>query len=356
MLSTRLGISRVTVNNMLIALQRPSAFEVLQAIPGPESLRSVVAIVATMGPGPVLVEEARCAIDAFATLIRDHFGTRSALNAAIGTRSDALRARVGQSGRAQVFNGMRQLLGVEAETWLTSMFFVPAHDDPGAIAVTTIHGPLGLRRLRLDTQVHFTFGAPYRTPQDVGNNSQSGIALDDLYTHRAAALETSTVNGLLRHRLVSDRLGKDVIRDMLAVSRNPRASRRHGSAEAPLRGVSVFVDVPVRTLVCDAIVHKSLFPGASPKLMVFNPGARGPANPNDPTRDVDRIECSENPVLVAPGRGCFDVSEVPNYAEMIERVRERLGVPADDFVAHRLVLAYPVVCFQYVMAFAAPLA
>lgn len=105
-LSAKLGISRVTVNNMLTALQRPTTFELLEAIPGPESLRAAANAAAGMGVDPRVVDAAAAAIDEFSVLIRDHFGTRAVLNAAIGGRSSTLKAKVEQSGRVQVFNGM----------------------------------------------------------------------------------------------------------------------------------------------------------------------------------------------------------------------------------------------------------
>ncbi|HEX2837980.1 MAG TPA: hypothetical protein VHN77_07630 [Phycisphaerales bacterium] len=354
-LSAKLGISRVTVNNMLTALQRPTTFELLEAIPGPESLRAAASAAAGMGVDPRAVDAAVAAIDEFSVLIRDHFGTRAALNAAIGGRSNTLRAKVEQSGRVQVFNGMRQILGVEAETWVNAMFFVPSPDDPEAVGVTTLHGALGMRRLRSDTQVYFTFGAPYRTGNDSGDLSQSPVSMQEFYTHDPASVETGLVNGMLRHRLVQDRLGKHAVLDMLAVSHNPKGSRRHATQESPLRGVSLFVDVPVRTLVFDAVVQKDLFPGVMPQLFVYNPGARGPANPNDPSRDADRMGVIESPVLV-PGSQRFEVNEVPNYARMIARLCGQLGRKESEFSVYRLVMAYPVHGFQYVLAFRAPLA
>lgn len=64
-----------------------------------------------------------------------------------------------------------------------------------------------MRRLRSDTQVYFTFGTPYRTGNDSGDLSQSPVSMQEFYTHDAASVETGMVNGLLRHRLVEDRLG-----------------------------------------------------------------------------------------------------------------------------------------------------
>lgn len=369
-LANRLKLSRVTVSRLLTALGRTSPFEMLDIIPGPESLRVVTAGAKSLGVDPRLISEADETIDQFSTLIRDRFGTRAALKAAIVGPSVPVRNRVELAGRADVFKGMRQIVGVEAQTWLTSMFFVPSSEDPEVVAVTTIHGALGMKRLRSDRPVYFTFGPPKAqqgsTPQSAPSNgpgsmlSSADVPLADLYANAPAQLETTLVGGQICHQLQHDRLGKREVVDMLAVSENPRGSRRFAAPGAPLRGVSVFVDIPVRQLLCDAIVHRDVFPDSEPELMVYDPGAKGPANPNDRLRDMDRIDVSDIVTQVAAnaptneGDRRFEVAGVPNYARMIERVCQRLKLPSSEFRVYRLRMSYPVHGFQSVIAFRAP--
>ncbi|MGE3108268.1 MAG: hypothetical protein AB7G11_16030 [Phycisphaerales bacterium] len=354
-LSEQVGVSRVTVSKLLGALQRTSPYEFLEAIPGPESLRLVVLAAENLRVERSAVENASAAIERFSMLIRERFGTRTALNAAIGARSDSLRARTELLGRTEAFKGMRQVLGVEAETWLTSMLFAPSREDPEAIEVANIQGALGLRRLRADREIYFSVGPPYRDPASEPTLAPSPVTFDDLYTHEPAKIETSRVNGQIRHRLIDERLGKHAVADMLAVGHNARGSRRYATEDSRRRGVSLFVDVPVRLLVCDALIHESLFPGSEAELLIFNTAARGPANPNDPTRDLDRVPVMEAPKLVHDGPPRFEVPEVPNYGRMIERLCGHLHRDPAKFRVYRVRIAYPVYGFQYVMAFEAPL-
>jgi hypothetical protein len=340
---------------LLGALKRPTPFELLEAIPGPESLRAAAAAADELGVAAGVIAQAHQAIDAFASLVREHYGTRAALTAALSGRSRTLRARIDQAGRFDVFNGMRRILGVEARTWLTTMIFVPSPTDEDIVAVTTLHGALGLRRLRSDTEVHFTMGPPYRDPQGEPILSLSPVQLHDLYTHTPARIESSVIAGQLRHRLVEDRLGKHAMMDMLAVSHDDAGSRRYAAPGAPLRGMSMFVDVPVRMLVCDALVHEGLFPGSGPELVVYNTAANGPANPNDPARGLDRVNVAETVARVPSGPDTFSVAEVPNYGKMIGRICRHLGVPGGVFRVYRLQMAYPVYCFQFNVVFRAPL-
>ncbi len=271
-LARLLGLSRVTTSKLLSALRRDDPAELLGVIPGPESLRIAASGAAELGVDAALVEGATKAIDEFAALIGDGFGTRDALHAAIVGRSGTLRSKVEESARAEVFKGLRQIIGVEANTWLTSMLFMPGTPEE-VVAVTTIHGALGMRRLRRETPVYFTFGPPYHDPANDAVPSPSQVSLLDYCTNEPAALETKVVGEQLRYRLVDGPVGKHAVSDMLVVSHNAQGSRKYATPGSPLRGVSLFVDIPARMLVCDAIVHRDVFPDREPELMVFNPGA-----------------------------------------------------------------------------------
>jgi hypothetical protein len=352
-LSQQLGLSRVTLSKLLSALALAEPSEMLERIPGPESLREFVRASAKQGVELSRIEAAHHAIDVFDQLI-DYFGTRAGLHAAIGASTATLRSRVDISARSDVFKGMRQVLGVEANTWVTSMMFTPSATESEVISVTTIHGALGLRRLRPDTPVFFTFGPPYHQPGVEPDLSQSPVSLHELYTNEAAQLETQFNGKQLFHRFVGERIDKHALYDMLAVSHSACGSRQYGTNESRKRGVSLFVNTPVRMLVCDALIHRDLFPGSDPQLIVYNSASRGPANPNDPLRDLDRVNFSETPTLVPDDAKRFEVDEIPNYDQMIRRVCKQIGHNPADFRTYRLRIAYPIPTFQIVMAFDAP--
>jgi hypothetical protein len=347
-LSQRLGVSRVTLSKLQGALSQSSPLEILQRIPGPESLREVITRSAPYG-----VTEAMRAVDAFDDLIRNYYGTRAALHAAIGSGSTPLRARIEHAARADVFKGLSQILGVECNVWLTSMFFSPSSDE-SSVAITTVHGALGLRRLRNDTNVYFTFGAPYPQPGHKQDSALSPVGLHEFYTNEPAKLEVGMVGGQLRHKLISDRTDKHALADMLAVSYNAQGGRRLGTEEAPLRGVSAFVDTPARMFICDAIVHKSIYPSSEPTLIVMNTASRGPANPNDRSRDIDRVAVTESVVQLPATSERFDVPEIPHYAKMMRRVSNDMNVDLNDYRVYRLRFAYPLPAFQFIIAFEAP--
>jgi hypothetical protein len=353
-IAKELGVSRVTVSKLLNALARESALETLQRMPGPESLRAITEGATRLGVDASRIGKAELSIDGFASLIAVHFGTRPALNAAISPNAGELLDQFELEGRYQIFKGMRQVLGVQAQTWLTSMIFAPSTEDAESVRVTTIHGALGMRPLRPDVHVQFTFGSPPRLGADETGLSHPEISLDAFCENRPARLRSQVIGGLLVHSLDHGVLGKGAAVDMLTVSHNIRGSRRYSALGKPRSGLALFVDVPVKRLVCDALVHKDLFPDPDPQVKVYKPGARGPANPNDPVRDIDRVEIRERIEELGTRADRFEVESVPNYRAMSEHVFESLGLNISDFRLYRLAMAYPIYGFQYVMSFAAP--
>jgi len=352
-LARDLGLSRVIVSRLLGAIECDDPFEVLERVPGPDSLRGVTSAACVAGAPEGEAGSADDAVDRFASMIREEFGTRAAFNAALSSHRPEMQKRLVLAGRYQVYQGMRQILGVEADTWLTSMMFVPSSDDKDAIDVTTIHGALGMRRLRQDVGVHFSFGPPGREDAEEGI-SRGAVDLREFYSHEPAPIESAMQGGQLVHRLAHDRLGRQSTVDMLAVSHNANGSHRYATPERPRAGVIVFADVPVRTLVCDALVHEDVFAGSVPELMVFNPGSRGPANPLDQSRQIDRVDVPELIESLSSSAEQFALDEVPRYGEIVGRVCEQLGQDPSRFRVHRLRMSYPVHGFQFVMAFDAP--
>lgn len=354
-LARRLGVNRVLVSRLLNALKRDDPVAMLLHVPGPDSMRAIVSGAASIEGVPrELANDARARVDDFASLIRDRFGTRGALDAVLSAESDALRERYEENARYDVYNGMRHVIGVEGETWLTAMLFSPQRDDENAVATTTIHGVLGMRRLRPDVPVRFTFGPPYQPSGTDPDPLADPVGLREFYTNAPAPLETEVRDGRLVHALAQGAVGKDAIVDMLAVSHAPTGSRRYATPERRFGGAAVFHDVPVKTLHFDALVHRDIFPGVSPKFDVYNTGSRGPANPNDPSRDIDRVSSSRDVETFALDLDTVEAPGVPNLGAMLRRVLRDIGRDPTDYRVFRNRVSYPVHGFQYVLAFEAP--
>jgi hypothetical protein len=347
-------MNRVIASKLLNALSREDVNEMLQQVPGPESLRGMTRAAANLGVPATVTETANRAIESFARLIRDDFGTRGALHAAISPQGAQVRQKVELASRYQIFQGIRELLGVEADACLTCMIFAPSKDDSEAVSNTSIHGAIGMRRLRPDINLHLNFGPPKRAPEDKRQLSKAPVDLSDLYMHDAAPIETRVAGGQLVHRLLQENVGRHASMDMLLVDHDTRGSRRYATPERPKGGGVTFADPPSRMMIFDVLLHDDVFPDSDPELLVYNPGSQGPASPMDRSRDIDRVSVPERVESLGKTGGRFEVPEVPRYGEMIERVCATYALKPGSLRLFRLRMAYPVHCFQFVMAFSAP--
>jgi hypothetical protein len=352
-LARRLDISRVMVSRMLNAVGKENPKEILTSIPGPETLRSFIRAANESGVDSPLVQAAFDSIDDFDDLIRNQFGTRAALNAALSVDHAETRDRFEQSSRYQIFKGMSQVLGVQSQTWLTCMMLTPSDANDHSIDITVIHGTSGLRRLRPDTPVHFIYGMP---PKFESGQTPERMKMDlgPFLTHTPAPLSVREENGQIINTFAPKLGGKDALYDMLAAVHIPNGSDRFAAPGNTRRGTSVFPDVPVVTLVSDVILHGDIFAGIEPELFVYKTMGKGEARIDDPTRDTDRVETNEQIMDLGAGISELEISGIPKYKEMVNYLSEQNGYSPEEFRIHRLQVQYPVYGFQYLIGYKVP--
>jgi len=338
---------------MLNAVGKENPKEILTSIPGPETLRSFIRAANESGVDGPLVQAAFDSIDDFDDLIRNQFGTRAALNAALSVDHAETRDRFEQSSRYQIFKGMSQVLGVQSQTWLTCMMLTPSDANDHSIDITVIHGTSGLRRLRPDTPVHFIYGMP---PKFESGQTPERMKMDlgPFLTHTPAPLSVREENGQIINTFAPKLGGKDALYDMLAAVHIPGGSDRFAAPGRTRRGTSVFPDVPVVTLVSDVILHGDIFSGIEPELFVYKTMGKGEARIDEPTRDTDRVETNEQIMDLGVGISNIEISGIPKYKEMVNYLCQQNGYAPEAFRVHRLQVQYPVYGFQYLIGYKVP--
>lgn len=350
-----LDVSRVMVGRVLSSIGKEDPIETLMSIPGPETLRLIVRASKASGLPVQYVEPAHEAIDQFDRLIREQYGTRGAMNAALSADQEDGRERFEQSSRYQAFKGMSQILGVQSKVWLTCMMMTPSSESGGAVDVTTIHGTTGLRRLRSDTPpVHFIYGKPANTSGSRQSPERMELDLTPFFANTSAPLEVREADGQIINTFDPDVIGKDAVYDMFAGVRVPSGSNRYAAPGRKYRGTIVLPDVPVTMLVSDIILHKDLFKGITPELFVHNTMGKGGADIEDPTRAMDLIETSDSIEDLGVGIENIGVPDFPKYTQMIEYLCSLTRHSREDFRVHRLMIQYPVYGFQYAIGYRVP--
>lgn len=353
-LSRSLKVSRVMISRMISAIGVESPIETLTRIPGPETLRSVMRASETVGVSKKCVNAAMVHINRFDELIRDQYGTRAALNAALSVKDSNSLDKFEQSSRYQVFKGMSQVLGVQSNLWLTCMMLTPSGDLTNSVNVSTIHGTLGLRRLRPDTTVHFSYGVPPKYKDQQQSPQRQDIDLTRFFTHTPAPLSVTQGNGQIINTFAPELAGKDDLYDMLAQVHVPGGSNRFAAPGRNYRGTSVIPDIPVVTLISDVIIHGDIFKDIDPNVFVYNTMSKGGADLEDPTRILDRVGSNEEIEDLGSGLSNLEMNEFPKYQDMVGSLCKHNGYDPSEFRTHRLQVQYPVYGFQYVIAYKVP--
>jgi hypothetical protein len=348
-----LGVGRVPVSRLMGAVRREPGTEILAMLPGPETLRHLVQAAGRHGSPQPLVDRAMAAVDRFDAMIRS-FGTRAAFDATMSVREPEALERFEQAGRYQVFRGMSQVLGVEAELWLSTMIMTPTPGRDVSLDVTAVHGALGMRRLRPDVTVAFTYGAPHEAVGVPGGSIDLSLDLSPFYTLEPAPLRSLDRGGNVVHEFCPDGLGKDAVFDMLAGAHAPAHSKRYRDEKRTKRGVVVIPDVPVQTMLVDLFVGEGVFEGIEPRVYLYNTVARGPADVQDPSRLHDRLASPVGLEPIEGGGAGVTLERLPRYGELIATVCARIGYDAGRLRGWRLRVPYPLYGFQWIIAFDAP--
>lgn len=350
-----LGVGRVPVSRLLTAVRREPGTEMLTMLPGPETLRQIVQAASRHGGPEAQVRDASVWVDRFDEMIRS-YGTRAAFDATMSVREPEALERFEQAGRYQVYKGMSQVLGAEAELWLSTLIMTPTPGRDVALDVTAVHGALGMRRLRPDVTVSFTYGAPHEAVGVPGGSFDLAVDLSPYYTHEPAPLRAQERASNVVHEFCPEFTGKDALFDMLAGVHAPAHSKRYRDERRTMRGVVVIPDIPVQTMVVDLFVGAGVFPGIEPTVYLYNTVARGPADVENPARMHDRVT---PPVRLEPipgGGAGVSLERLPRYREMLAEVCGRIGYETKDLRGWRLRVPYPLYGFQWVLAFEAPAA
>lgn len=363
-IAEELRLSRVIISRLVNALECRDALEVLHRVPGPESIRGFLNAALGRGGSEDAVARARAAVESFEALIREVFGTRSALDAFLSANSDSARDRFEMAGRQAVFKGMSELLGARAETWLCSLVITPGEGGVDRPDILAIHGALGVRQLRPDATVCFGYLGPAQKPtsapaQSARRLAMGKVSLEPYFAHPPAPLEIVEVGGVPAWVMRHASPGRKSLVDMLRVDHARSASPGTGSdtprqppdRTKPVRSLWALTDLPSIKLIFDVVLAPDLARRVVPTHRVYDTSIRGIASPDDPSRLIDVRTASEAVEPLGDRPDCLDCEEIPRYSEMLQHACAECGIDPTGYSAFRLRVQYPVYGWQFCMLF-----
>jgi hypothetical protein len=363
MLASTLGVDKVLTSRLLKAARHRDPLAVVHLVPGSEPMRRVFRAALRQGAPAAVIDEAMAAVDAFDQLVQEEAGDRSALDAMISAWLPEARAQMEVRRKQSAYRAMSELKGGRADVSVGTVMLHPSSNGT-QIDIVWIMGMIGVRRLRPDAAVKFTTRRftddaaprkPVTLEGDPIDGLPSGVRLDRFCDATPASLDVHKVGDVTHYTLAGTGFGphNDVDLVMAEVNLNemPRYVPRRAGRKAH---VFAEVSLPARLLLFDVFVHRDLYPGSHPELVIYDTVLEGVASVNDRTRDVDRIDLLETITPLGDGIARVRAAEIPHYHQLIRHAFERMGWDDGEFRGYRCRIEYPIYGSQVVMAFDPP--
>jgi hypothetical protein len=356
-LGTALDLDKVLAHRILKTVKDVNPLAVLQHAPGPDPMRRFVRAAKKNGASLADTKEALLAIDQFHGILREDIGDRSQLDAILSAWLPGSRSEFELRRKQSVFKARSQLLGISAATNLATVILHPSTQGDG-IDVVWLAGLYGLRRLRpgartkLTTRRFVVEGAD-RRPTTLGGERVEcleGLRLDAFCSAQPAELEVNHVGEKVQYLLAGEDFGKKAISDLLLAEVNyDEMPRTPKSGRRPY----VFAEIatPTKLLLFDVLVHKDLYPGATPELGTYDTAFDGVVDVNDPSREIDRIDSADRLEMTGRGIEMLPSPEIPMHGELIKHVFESLAWNPDSFRGWRARIDYPLYGAQVAVSF-----
>lgn len=359
-----LKLDRSLTSRLLRALEMDDPLAALYRMPGPQGLRLVLKAARKAGvDSPESIERAEEALTALEHLVTTEVGDWKALHAALcGWIPDA-RAQFELANRQSAFRAMSNIKGVTADAMISVTLIHPGSANSDWLDRAGITGLCRLKRLRPGTPMGFLHGSSISPPPGTQRLSLDADPIDPEHgapllksfsTSPTPAFDVRVDGDIVHYLLKGDGVGLGSLVD-LHFADVMRGRYPVDNSISPLPATpGAVVDVPVKTLIVDVLVHKDVWPGVDPELHIYDTAIRGIANPVDATRDMDRIDVVETIQSLGMQSSRFRATEVACYGDMVRFVCRKLGWDSEKFRGFRCRVEYPLYGCQVSMIFKPP--
>jgi len=363
-LARRLKVHRTIASRLLGALRMSDPLAVVANIPGRQGLGSILqAAEPLVGSEPV--SEARKALDEFDHLVEHGLGGREVLDVALGAWLPETRSKHELACKQQIFRGLCGLAGAAADVTIETTIRYPNEDGVHA-NVVEIYGLIGLRRLcpgkaipigvlGLVSGVSTASGAVVYNLPDCANPDGPPL-LEKFCSTPVPPMREIRMGNSRQYLMPGDEIGNssklNIITGVIVNKIGPLFREDH---DPPRRtGGAHLVELPTKTLLMDRLVLDDGSQLRDPQVFMHRTGMRGAVDPNDPMRELDRMECTETIQFLGRGAERFGALEVASYPEVIRHVCAQLGLDSSRLVGHRCRVQYPLPHVQYSMGYMLP--
>ncbi|MDG1049720.1 MAG: hypothetical protein P8R46_05885 [Planctomycetota bacterium] len=336
------------------AVECPDAFTAARYLPRSAGIRSFLVAARKKGVDPAALEQVSVAVEALDRVVKSHAGDRKRFDMLLASHSVEGKREADLAHRRTAFEGNTYIWGASSDVQLRSAFLAPSAKD-GFADMANLRGLLGLEFLR--PAMSWPVGITWPRQDDMRTSREASI--EPLFDMGDASEEVASLffsdpslrvesrnsdEGGLQYMVSTGEVGAtgaiscvtgDVVRPVGALT------AEEGSREG---GAMATISCPVRLLILDVLVHRSLFPGVTPEVVVRSNIGLGEGQQHP-------LPVSETPTFMGPADGIIRTAEVPRYDEMRGYVFERVGWYPAEFDVYRLRVEYPILSTALALSF-----
>jgi hypothetical protein len=358
-----LKLDRSLASRLLRAVQVDDPLASLHRMPGPHGVRLLLKAAVKAREDPKLIKRAEDALADVERTVFTELGDWKALDVALSGWLPEVREQFETSNRQAAFRAMSNIKGIVADAEVSVSLIHPGGANADWVDRAGITGLCRMRRLRPGAPMGLLHGSSIVPPPGTQRLSLEAQPIDP--EHGAPLLrefcsspiprfDVRVEGDIVHYVLKGDGVGVDSMVDLYFadVMRGRYPANRSVSPRAATPGA--VIDIPVRTLIVDVLIHEAVWPGVEPELRMYDTAARGIANPTDPARDMDRIDVLDSIQSLGASIARVRTREVAGYPEMVRSVCDTLGWDSEHFRGYRCRVDYPVYGTQVSMVFAPP--
>lgn len=364
-LAKAVGAHKGFCSRVLRAAASRDPIAVVQLMPGVEPMLTFARAAGKKGVPTKLVDELVQSLLDFDELIRTEAGDRSGFDAIVASWLPEVRGEFELRRKQAIFRAMSQLKGKAAHTYIATPMIYP-NPDGERLDIVWIFAYLQLQRLRPGVAVNFASRriarphgdktAPHaRHPRTLsGKNIEDvdGLLLAEFCSKPTPQLSVKRTGDIAEYSLADTRFGRRSLTDLVIAEVNESELPRFVPPE-PKRKRFVYTDIstPVELLIFDALIHEDVVGQSDPSLLIYDTGAKGTADVNDPSRDSDRLDLHESIQRLAGGVAHCRISEAPWYVELLQDVCKKMKWDEQKLKGFRARIEYPLYGSQIAIAY-----
>lgn len=358
-----LKLDRSLASRILRAIQLQDPLASLHRLPGPHGVRLLLKAAAKSGVSQGVIARAEQTLAELEHLVVTEIGDWKELDAALCGWLPDVREQFDVANRQAAFKAMSNIRGITAETELSATLIYPGKAKADWVDRACITGLCRMKRLRPGAPMGLLHGHSIVPPPGTQRLSLDGQPIDhehgpgllrEFSTTPTPRFEVLLEGDTVHYLLQGDGAGVDSMVDLLFADVTRGRYPAHKGVSPQPASPGAVIDVPVKTLIVDVLLHEDVWPGVEPELHMYDTAGRGLANPRDAARRMDRRDVLESIQHMGTKISRFRTKEVARYPEMVRFICDKLGWDSERFRGFRCRVDYPIYGYQLAMIFQPP--